>query len=240
MEKRREFLKATGTGLLGAAADKNFFGANERVRVGFIGIGLIGKRHLLDFMAQSDVEIAAICELYQPRLDEGVATADGKPAAYKDFRMMLERKDLDAVVVSTPDHWHALMTIMACASGKDVYVEKPLTHVAREGQWMVAAARYNKRVVQVGTQQRSGEQYKECVELIRTKHIGTARCSDLILPKYHARVHRSCRYRTPLRRGLENVAWTGTLCSLRQEPRHISFPLVLGLLRGANYKPLVS
>lgn len=175
MENRREFLKATGTGLLGAAAYKNVIGANERVRVGFIGIGLIGKRHLLDFMAQPDVEIAAISEVYQPRLDEGIATVGGKPAADKDFRKMLERKDVDAVVISTPDHWHALMTIMACASGKDVYVEKPLTHVVREGQWMVTAARHHKRVVQVGTQQRSGEHYKECVQLIRTKHIGDLR-----------------------------------------------------------------
>jgi len=175
MENRREFLKMTGTTLLSAAAYRNVVGANERVRVGFIGIGLIGKRHLLDFMAQPDVEIAAISEVYPPRLDEGVATAGSKPAAFKDFRKMLDRKDIDAVVVSTPDHWHALMTIMACASGKDVYVEKPLTHVVREGQWMLAAARHNKRIVQVGTQQRSGEHYKECVELIRAKHIGDVR-----------------------------------------------------------------
>ena len=176
MENRREFLKSmAGTSLMTAASYQRIVGANERVRVGFIGIGLIGKRHLLDFMAQPDVEIAAISEVYEPRLAEGVATAGGKPAAYKDFRKMLARNDLDAVVISTPDHWHALMTIMACAAGKDVYVEKPLTHVVREGQWMVATARHNKRVVQVGTQQRSGAHYKECVELIRAKHIGDLR-----------------------------------------------------------------
>ena len=73
---------------------------------------------------------------------------------------MLERKDIDVVVVSTPDHWHALMTILACAAGKDVYVEKPLTHVVREGHWMLDAARYYKRIVQVGTQQRSGQPYQ--------------------------------------------------------------------------------
>lgn len=88
---------------------------------------------------------------------------------------MLERRDLDAAVVSTPDHWHALMTILACAAGKDVYVEKPLTHAVREGEWMIAAARHNKRVVQVGTQQRSGEHYKKCVELIRGGQIGELR-----------------------------------------------------------------
>lgn len=161
MKDRRDFLKAVaGTGLLSAAAYQNILGANERIRIGFIGIGLIGKRHLLDFMAQPDVEVAAICEVYEPRLEEGVATSGVQPTRYKDFRRMLEDKSIDAVVVSTPDHWHALMTIMACAAGKDVYVEKPLTHVVREGQWMLDAERHYKRVVQVGTQQRSGEHYK--------------------------------------------------------------------------------
>ena len=82
---------------------------------------------------------------------------------------MLDRKDIDAVVVSTPDHWHALMTIMACAAGKDVYVEKPLTLFIKEGRWMVEAARHYKRVVQVGTQQRSGSPYQKCLELIRVR-----------------------------------------------------------------------
>src|SRR6185436_17628055 len=170
-----DFLKGATASLLSAASYRNVSGANERVRVGFIGIGLIGKRHLLDFMAQPDVEIAAISEVYPPRLEEGVATAGGKPAAFKDFRKMLDRKDIDAVVVSTPDHWHALMTILACASGKDVYVEKPLTLVLREGEWMRQAAEGHKRVVQVGTQQRSGKHYQRCAQLIKDGHVGDVR-----------------------------------------------------------------
>jgi predicted dehydrogenase len=176
---RRNFLSTTvattGTAWLRATSYQNVLGANERVRVGFIGIGLIGKRHLLDFMAQPNVEIAAICEVYEPRLEEGVSTSEGRAERFKDFRRMLDRKNIDAVVVSTPDHWHALMTIMACAAGKDVYVEKPLTHVQREGRWMVEAANRYKRVVQVGTQQRSGKHYQKCVELIRNGHIGELR-----------------------------------------------------------------
>jgi predicted dehydrogenase len=155
-------------------------GANDRIRVGFIGIGLIGKRHLLDFLAQPDAQVAAICEVYEPRLHEGIATSEsrdgnGKPEGFKDFRRMYDRKDLDVVVVSTPDHWHGLMTILACSAGKDVYVEKPLTLFAREGRWMVDAAKHYKRVVQIGTQQRSGEHYKQCVELIRDGYIGEVR-----------------------------------------------------------------
>ncbi len=179
MEDRRDFLKGATASLLSAASYRNVLGANERVRVGFIGIGLIGKRHLLDFLAQPDIDVAAICEVYEPRLQEGIATAgekqSKKPDGFKDFRRMYERKDIDAIVVSTPDHWHALHTILACAAGKDVYVEKPMTLFVREGRWMVDAARHYKRVIQCGTQQRSGEQYKQCVELIRGGHIGEVR-----------------------------------------------------------------
>src|SRR6476646_3783212 len=168
MPTRRTFLKGIATATLAtAASSRRVLGANDRVRVGFIGIGLIGKRHLLDFMAQPDVEVAAICDLDDSRLEDGVATSGGKPERFKDFRKLLERQDIDAVVVSTPDHWHALLTIMACAAGKDVYVEKPLTLFIKEGRWMVEAAHHYKRVVQVGTQQRSGAPYQKCLELIR-------------------------------------------------------------------------
>jgi predicted dehydrogenase len=180
MDNRRNFLKVAGASALGAASYRNVPGANERVRVGFIGIGLIGKRHLLDFLAMPDVDVAGISEVYEPRLAEGIATAAAerqgrKPDGFKDFRRMYERKDLDAIVVSTPDHWHALQSILACAAGKDVYVEKPMTLFAREGRWMIDAARQYKRVVQVGTQQRSGAHYKQCLELLRGGHIGEVR-----------------------------------------------------------------
>src|SRR6188508_1967750 len=173
---RRRFMKSsahvTAATWLSAASYGRVLGANERVRAGLIGVGLIGKRHLLDFMAQPDVDIAAICETYEPRLEEGVSTSGGKAERFKDFRKMLDRKDIDAVVVSTPDHWHALMTIMACAAGKDVYVEKPLTLFIKEGRWMIDVAKKYKRVVQVGTQQRSGLHYRRAKELIENGHIG--------------------------------------------------------------------
>ncbi|HVG39151.1 MAG TPA: Gfo/Idh/MocA family oxidoreductase, partial [Pyrinomonadaceae bacterium] len=180
MKDRRDFIKGmTGAAALTAASYRRVLGANERIRVGFIGIGLIGKRHLLDFLAQPDAEVAAICEVYEPRLDEGVALTRENgakaPERFKDFRRMYASRDLDAVVVSTPDHWHALQTIMACAAGKDVYVEKPLTHVVAEGGWMLDAARHYKRVVQVGTQQRSGAHYQKCAELLRGGHLGEVR-----------------------------------------------------------------
>ena len=128
MPSRRTFLKSVAaTSVATAASGRRIMGANDRVRVGFIGIGLIGTRHLLDFQAQSDVEIAGISELSDERMAQGVSMAGNNPSTFSDFRRMLDRQDIDAIVVSTPDHWHALMTIMACAAGKDVYVEKPLT-----------------------------------------------------------------------------------------------------------------
>ena len=176
MPHRRTVLKTVaGASLLSASSLGRALGANDRVRVGLIGHGLIGTRHLLDFKAQPDVEIVAVCELSDARLEAAAAAAGNGPARYKDFRKLLDRQDVDAVVVSTPDHWHALMTILACAAGKDVYVEKPLTHVVREGQWMQQAAAAGKRVVQVGTQQRSGRHYQRCAGLVRDGHLGDVR-----------------------------------------------------------------
>ena len=175
MLERRTFLKAMAAGVYTAASARRVVGANDRVRVGLIGIGLIGTRHLLDFKAQPDVEIAGLSEVSEPRLREGLALAGGSAEAYPDFRRLLDRTDIDAVVVSTPDHWHALLTLLACSAGKDVYVEKPLTHVVREGEWMLRAASRHGRVVQVGTQQRSGRHYQRARELVRSGHIGRIR-----------------------------------------------------------------
>jgi predicted dehydrogenase len=182
MADRRDVLKLiVGGGVMGAAGRGLVIASparparaapSDRIQVGCIGHGLIGKRHLLDFAAQPDVDVAAVCDVYEPRLDEAVADAGGKPQRYTDFRRMLDRKDIDAVVVSTPDHWHALMTILACAAGKDIYVEKPLTLFVREGEWMLRAAQHYARVVQVGTQQRSGRHYQRAAELVRGGHIG--------------------------------------------------------------------
>jgi predicted dehydrogenase len=142
------------------------------VGVGFIGFGLIGKRHLLDFKDQADVDILGIADVHRGRCDEAVSLAGGSARAFGDFRALLDHPAVDAVVVSTPDHWHALMTMMACAAGKDVYVEKPLTLFPREGRWMVELARKHNRVVEVGTQQRSGPHYQRARELIQGGRIG--------------------------------------------------------------------
>jgi predicted dehydrogenase len=165
---RREFLIST-TAALSAA---RILGANDRVGVGFIGYGLIGAQHVHDFRNQPDAELVAVSDVYEPRLREGLEACSPRARGYADFRRLLDDKDVEAVVISTPDHWHALQTILACAAGKDVYVEKPLTLFVREGHWMAQAARRYRRVVQVGTQQRSGAHYAEAVRLLQGGYIG--------------------------------------------------------------------
>src|SRR5229473_6683645 len=170
---RRTFLQAgAGVAALSAASYARVRGANDRVAVGFIGYGLIGKRHVLDFQAQADVDCVAISDAHSGRLDEGRTQLGGAARACADFRELLDDHAIDAVVVSTPDHWHALMTMLACAAGKDVYVEKPLSLFVREGNWMIDVAARHGRVVQVGTQQRSGGHYQRARELVRAGHIG--------------------------------------------------------------------
>ncbi len=149
---RRGFVGAMTA--LTAASYNRVLGANDRVGIGFIGYGLIGKQHITNFKKSfPDVDRVAMCDVYKPRLEEGLAYLENPNAkGYGDFRKMYENKDIDGVVIATPDHWHALLTIMACAAGKDVYVEKPLTIFIDEGKWMLQAMNKYKRVVVVGTQ----------------------------------------------------------------------------------------
>ena len=170
---RRTFVKTTATALgMTALSASRVLGANEQINVGLIGFGLIGRFHLAALKAQPDVRVTAVCDVHEGRVGQAAEMAGGNPATYGDFRKLLEDKNVDAVYVATPDHWHALMTMMACAAGKDVYVEKPLTLFVREGRWMLEVARRTKRVIQVGTQNRSGPPFQRARELIRQGSLG--------------------------------------------------------------------
>jgi predicted dehydrogenase len=168
---RRNFLASSALGLT-AAGYRRAFGASERVGVGVIGYGLIGKRHVGTFAAMKDVDLVGVAEVHRGRREEGLKAAGRRSVGYDDFRRLLDSKDVQAVVVATPDHWHALMTMLACDAGKDVYVEKPMTLFVGEGEWMLEVAKRTKRVVQVGTQHRSGKHYQRARELIRAGHLG--------------------------------------------------------------------
>lgn len=184
---RREFLRTTM--LAGAAAavpsfiSPRVFGSpksvapSDRIRLGFIGVGNRGGQNLGSFLELTDrVDVVALCDVDSKYLADALGkvekTSGRACATYGDYRKLLESKDVDAVVISTPDHWHALPTIDACSAGKDVYCEKPLTLTIAEGQAMIAAARANKRIVQTGSQQRSDEKFRRACELVRSGRIG--------------------------------------------------------------------
>ncbi len=176
---RRDLLRGAGVSAFSYAKAA---GANERVRAGLIGCGTRGTLALLPASARhADIEIAAACDVYKPNLDRALSAvhkAGGKAEGYGDFRRILDRHDIDAVLVATPDHWHGPITVAACQAGKDVYVEKPLANSIEDCLKVVEAAAKHKRVVQVGVQQRSMRIYHQALEMIKDGKIGPVkRCS---------------------------------------------------------------
>lgn len=173
---RRELLKSAGiaaaTVEMGNANQAARSAANDRVGVGLIGCGGQGSWDQRSFMLQPDVEIVALCDVYKPNLQRGLVLAGGKAKTYGDYRRLLDDKDVQAVIIATPEHWHAYMTIDACNAGKDVYCEKPASHYIRDGRLAVEAARRNNRVVQVGSQQRSGSHFQRAVKYVQDGRIG--------------------------------------------------------------------
>jgi len=151
----------------------------DKIHVALIGSGGMGRGDLGDFLRLDEVECLAIADVDDRQVEHGARLVEEKrgsrPDGYRDFRKILDRKDIDAVIVGTPDHWHALPTIFACEAGKDVYVEKPLATSIEEGRAMVTAARKYNRVVQVGTQQRSSEHFAKAVEFVQSGKLGKIR-----------------------------------------------------------------
>ncbi len=173
---RRGFAVAAA---LTAASYSRVMGANERVRLGLIGVGNRGSNLLNMTKEFADQRITAVCDVYEPLIDKAVEAAGTNPARYRDYRKLLESKDIDAAVIATPDHWHALMMIDACRAGKDVYVEKPLSLTVVEGRRMVEVAAETQRVVQVGIHRRSSPFCREAAEIVRSGelgHVTAARC----------------------------------------------------------------
>jgi predicted dehydrogenase len=183
---RRDFTKAmalasaaTATATTTAVSQDRVAGANDRLRLGFIGLGNRGDQVLDAFLAQPDMEVVALCDIHQPYVEFAAGKVGGTPKQFRDWRRVMDLPDLDAVVISTPDHWHAIQMIAACQAGKDVYVEKPLSLRVAEGRRMVEAARRNNRVVQVGIHRRSSELCRQAAEFVRSGALGkvsVARC----------------------------------------------------------------
>jgi predicted dehydrogenase len=174
---RRDFLTAAGAVVSSSLLAPKLAAANDRTTVAFIGTGRMGRANLDYAMRQEGIEVAALCDVYDLNLDKAAAMAakqpsGNKPKLVRDFREILADKSIDAVCVSTPDHWHAYMTIEACKQGKDVYVEKPICTTVDEGAKMVQAARKYNRVVQAGTMQRSAEHFQKAAQIVQSGMLG--------------------------------------------------------------------
>jgi predicted dehydrogenase len=170
---RRDFVKSTAAaGLATALSSARILGANDRIRLGCIALGNRGDQVLDAFLSHKDCRVVAVCDIYQPYMDFAAKKIGESPAQFKDYRRLLEVKDIDGLVICSPDHWHALQTIHACEAGKDVYVEKPLSLCVAEGRKMVEAARRYKRVTQVGVHRRSSPVCKEAADLVRSGELG--------------------------------------------------------------------
>lgn len=166
--KRRTFLMTT------AAGQARILGASDRIRAGIIGAGVRGQ-FLIEQFKEAGAEVGGVCDVYEPNLEAGLRKASSAARPFRDYRKMLEDKGIEAVIIATPEHWHARMMIDAVESGKDVYVEKPLAHKIEEGFRMVEAAERTRRVVQVGTQRRSGELFLQAKQIMESGRTGEVR-----------------------------------------------------------------
>jgi predicted dehydrogenase len=211
---RRTFLRASAaTAATLAVPAVNVLGANETINVGLIGTG--GRtRHLMKALARiPNVRMAAVCDIYEAHLNEGRKLADPKAFATKHYKEVLDSKDIQAVVIGTPDHWHVPMTVDACAAGKDVYVEKPLTHNLEEGARAIKAQDEHRRIVQVGTQQRSMPQFEKAREIVRAGRLGKIYKVTLSWNRNSDRVRKN-----PLGVDPRQVDWKAFLGSAPEQP----------------------
>jgi len=213
---RRAFL-SSAVGLT-AASYLRVLGANDTLQLGVVGAGDRGREDMNQFLANANVHVAAVCDVYSDHIDRARQRAtDAK--GFADHRKLLELKELDAVLIATPDHWHMTCTIDSLDAGRDVYVEKPLTRTIEEGPLIVKAARVNDRICQVGMQQRSTSHYIQA----KQEYLDTGRLGKLTLARtwWHGNTYH-------LRKAPE---------SLQQKPAGLDWPRFLGPLKWRDWDP---
>lgn len=217
---RRDVLRGLGStaAAFTAASYSRVLGANDKIYLGAIGVGDRGRHDMNLFQSTGQVEVTAVCDVYSQMIDLAKQKAPNAKS-FNDHRKLLETKELDAVLIATPDHWHSLTAIDALNAGKDVYVEKPLTLTIEEGPRIVKAARVNERVCQVGMQQRSGKHYIQA----KKEYIDSGRLGKITLARtwwhgngYHLR-------RAP--------------ASLQTKPSNLDWARFLGPLKWRDYDP---
>jgi predicted dehydrogenase len=231
---RREFLGSSAknaagmaavgmVGLASAVAAKGSPG--ERVSVAAIGIRGQGKDLASGLAGLPDVDLVAICDVDEsllPVASKAIEGVQGRaPRSERDFRRILDDPTIDAVVIATPDHWHAVMTILACQAGKDVYVEKPVSHNLREGERMIAAARKYGRVVQSGLQQRSGTHFQSAIEFVRSGKLGPVHLAKAWT--MHVRKPIGHKKDGPVPQGVDYNLWLGPAAAREFNPNRFHY-----------------
>jgi predicted dehydrogenase len=213
---RRDLLR--GAGALTAFSYSRVRGANDKIQLGVIGCGERGREDMSQFQKNASVDVTAVCDIYGEHIDKARRKAPNA-RNFTDHRKLLEMKEVDAVLIATPDHWHAAIAIDALNSGRDVYVEKPLTLKIEEGPPIVKAARVHERICQVGMQQRSGIHYLRA----KREYFDTGRLGKITLARtwWHGNSYH-------LRKAPE---------SLRQKPSNLDWARYLGPLKWRDYDP---
>ncbi len=207
---RRDVLR---TAMAGAAGSAVGHAANETIEAGCIGTGGRCRELMRALQRIPNVRIAAVADVWDVNLAEGRKLADPKAFATKDYRELLDRKDIDAVVIGAPDHWHTPMTVDACRAGKDVYVEKPLTHTLDEGPRVIEARNAHRRIVQTGMQQRSMPHLRKAREIVQSGQLGK-------IHKVHMTWNRNTPSRGRVRYDIDpaSVDWKGFLGNAPEQP----------------------
>lgn len=209
--ERREFVKQSLAVGMATIIPQRAFGANERVVLGVMGVRGRGRGLAEGFAALPQARVKTLCDVDANVIPPVMANVEkaqkSVPQALGDFRRMLDDKEIDAIVIATPDHWHALATILACQAGKDVYVEKPASHNVVEGRRMIEAARYYKRIVQVGTQRRSSSDFLEAVNYLRSGKLGKIRMAKALNSQRRANIGK--QKDAPPPSGVDYDLWLG-------------------------------
>jgi predicted dehydrogenase len=207
---RRAFLR--GATAMTALSYSRVFGANDRIQLGLIGCGERGRGDMGKFVKAGNVDVAAVCDIYGVQIDHAKQVAPNAKT-FTDHRKLLELKEVDAVLIGVPDHWHAATAMDALNAGKDVYVEKPLTLKIEEGPPIVKAARINNRVCQVGMQQRSGKHYLEA----KQQYMDTGKLGKVTLARtwWHGNTYHLRKAPDSLKELPSNLDWAHFLGPLK-------------------------
>ena len=215
---RRQFLTGLGAGTTAVWAAEatvlaRSYAANDKLHVGCIGTGGRCRRLMSTIKKLPGVRLAAVCDIWDESLEKAKEIADPKAFSTKHYWDLLERKDIDAVIIGSPDHWHVPMTVDACEAGKDVYVEKPLTHHPGEAEVVIRAQDENRRIVQVGMQQRSMPQFQKAYEIVRSGVLGK-------IHKVHLTWNRNSKKwrKPPFNIDPASVDWKQFLGSAKEQP----------------------